>query len=578
MDAGPTTSPLGRAEPLAPVHAVPLPRAGGGRDPLMWLGVALLVAGAALPHRLLADAVAAAGGAADLHDGFLLLRVVLAGVGVFLAAAAHWELGRSCIGVVRVPAAEGAWLDRSHMAGLTALLLLATALRLPALDAQYWIDEMFTVVDFVRPSFIAIVTSFESQNNHPLYSLLANAVVAVMGESPSALRLPAMLFGVASIGAAYWFAVQVTSRTEAFLAAALLTVSYHHVWFSQNARSYTALLFFTLIGTGLFLRMCREQTASARATALAYAAVMTLAVYAHMTAALVVVGHFLVWTAAVAVRGRWRDAWRAAPLFAVAVAGAFSLVLYAPGLGHIAAGLDGGGEQVDMVWKNPLWMLMETARGLARGIPGGLPAVAVAAVLPLAGLVSYAARDRVLAALMIVPAVLTAALLVATGHNLWPRFFFFAAGFAILILIRGIFALVARQRFMPAHASATVITVILILGSTVLLPAAWGAKQDFTGARDYIESTRAPGEAVAVTGITDWVYHDFYATDFTSVEDAASLRRLTSTGERVWLVHVMPELIAALEPELWSAMQEFEEVATFRGTLAGGTVHIGVSR
>lgn len=548
------------------------------RDPLMWAGLVLIALGAALPHGALADAVVAAGGPAGLESGFRLLRIVAAATGVLLAGAAYGNVGHSGIGVVRPTAPAPIHWSVTDAIALSALVVLAIGVRVPALNAQYWLDEMFTVMDFVRPPFVAIVTSFESQNNHPLYSLLANALVSVFGESPWVLRLPAVLFGVAGVAALYWFAIQVTSRTEAVLSAALLTVSYHHVWFSQNARAYTALLCFALVGTGLFLRLCREQSTGLRSTALAYAAVMTLAVYSHMTAALIVAAHFAVWVIAVAVRGRWRDAWRTAPALAVAVAGSFSLVLYAPGLGHIASGLGGAGEQVEMVWKNPLWMLVETARGLARGVPGGVPTLAIAAIAPVAGVISFARRDRVLTALMLAPAVLTAAMLVATRHNLWPRFFFFAAGFAIVITVRGVFALAARQKWVPARPAAVTVTAAVIAASAALLPAAWGAKQDFTSALTYVQNARAPGDVVAVTGIADWVYHDFYPTDWTSVKDASSLRELASAEGRTWLVHVMPELIAARTPELWSEMQAFEEITTFRGTLAGGTVHIGVSR
>lgn len=579
MAAHPTASPpLASAELPVSGVAPTGPHRRAVLDPLLWIGGALVAAAAVLPHGPLAAAVAAAGGAPDLARGFLLLRLVLAATGLLLAGTAYWQLGRNSVGLVRLPLPARVSMLRSDALAVGALVLLAAALRVPALNAQYWIDEMFTVVEFVRPSFIAIVTSFESQNNHPLYSLLANAAVAVLGESPWVLRLPALLFGVASIGAVYWLAVQITDRTEALLATALLAVSYHHVWFSQNARSYTALLFFTLVGTGLFLRLCRERTGDARSTALAYAAFMTLAVYAHMTAALIVCAHFLVWAVAVSVRGRWQDAWRSAPAFAVALAGALSLCVYAPGLGHIASGLGGAGEQVDMVWKNPLWMLMETVRGLARGVPGGVPALAIAAIAPVAGLVSYARRDPVITALMIAPGILTAALLVATAHNLWPRFFFFAAGFVILVVVRGVFALAAAQRLVTPRTLGALVVALLVAGSALLLPAAWAPKQQFVEAMDHIERARAPGDVVAVTGIADWVYHDFYPTDWTSVEDAGTLRRLTSAPGRTWLIHIMPELIAARTPELWAAVEEFDEVATYRGTLAGGTIHIGVSR
>ena len=45
-----------------------------------------------------------------------------------------------------------------------------------------------------------------------------------------------------------------TSRLEAAGAALILTVSYHHIWFSQNARGYTAVLFFVVLSTYALLR------------------------------------------------------------------------------------------------------------------------------------------------------------------------------------------------------------------------------------------------------------------------------------------------------------------------------------
>ena len=80
---------------------------------------------------------------------------------------------------------------------------------------------------------------------------------AIFGDGPAALRLPAVLFGVASIAALYLFARRVTTVREALVAAALMTVSYHHIWFSQNARGYSALLFWTLVSSWLFARALR---------------------------------------------------------------------------------------------------------------------------------------------------------------------------------------------------------------------------------------------------------------------------------------------------------------------------------
>ena len=122
-----------------------------------------------------------------------------------------------------------------------------------------------------------MIGTYHSQNHHPLYSLLARVSYLAMGGADWAIRVPALLFGVASVWATYRFAREVTDRRESLLAAALLSVSYHHVWFSQNARGYSALLFLTLAGSTLFLRMLRAGPTAITRTAWLYGAVMALA-------------------------------------------------------------------------------------------------------------------------------------------------------------------------------------------------------------------------------------------------------------------------------------------------------------
>ena len=46
--------------------------------------------------------------------------------------------------------------------------------------------------------------------------------------------------------------------TEALPAYPLIATSYHHVWFSQNARAYTTLALLRLVTSGLLLRVLRD--------------------------------------------------------------------------------------------------------------------------------------------------------------------------------------------------------------------------------------------------------------------------------------------------------------------------------
>src|SRR5829696_6498101 len=126
--------------------------------------------------------------------------------------------------------------QRRALGALAFITVAAVVLRVIGLDHGLWYDEIVTLVQSVRPSLSTIVTQFPGANNHPLYSVAAHLSVAAFGEEAWSVRLPAMLFGVATVPLLFWLGSAVSDRREALLGAALLAVSYHHIWFSQNAR------------------------------------------------------------------------------------------------------------------------------------------------------------------------------------------------------------------------------------------------------------------------------------------------------------------------------------------------------
>ena len=136
--------------------------------------------------------------------------------------------------------------------------------------------------------FIGIGLVSKEVEKRSIYSLLAKLCLLWLGDTPFALRFPAVAFGLLGIGAVYALGRKVASAREGLLAAALLAVSYHHVWFSQNARGYTALAFFALSATLLLLRVLED---GHRRDALGYAVVAALGTYTHLTMACVVAAH-----------------------------------------------------------------------------------------------------------------------------------------------------------------------------------------------------------------------------------------------------------------------------------------------
>jgi hypothetical protein len=136
---------------------------------------------------------------------------------------------------------------------------------------------------------------------------------------------------------------------------------------------------------------------------------------------------------------------------------------------------------VATAWKSPLWFIAETVRGLNSGIPGGAVVLLAAALVGSAGVVSYTRQSRTVAALMMLPGLLTAAAVLVMEHNLWPRFFFFCAGFAVLIAVRGVFA-VCQILGKRGSTVATVALSAVTLASCLTVPRAWLPKQDYAGA------------------------------------------------------------------------------------------------
>ena len=171
----------------------------------------------------------------------------------------------------------------------------------------------------------------------------------------------------------------------------LLTLSYHHVWFSQNARGYTGLLFFTLLGTHEFLRMLSERAPRGFARPLRYGAWMALATLIHATAVFAVAAHGAVWLATLwTSRKQACGANRRVPalgfLFAVSLAWlVYALVL--PQFVHTLLRPTMPGATTE--WKDPLWLVRETLAGISRGLPGGAVTLAVGAFVALLGLRSF---------------------------------------------------------------------------------------------------------------------------------------------------------------------------------------------
>ena len=216
---------------------------------------------------------------------------------------------------------------------LAATCLLALVLRLWKLDASLWYDEVLTLTQFVRLPVQDIVTSYSTLNNHVFFSLQAHAAVALFGESAWALRLPAVLLGVATVPVLFALVRRIGAPLPwAQVSALLLATNYHHIWFSQNARGYTGLIFWCLLATIAFVAGSRR---SAPAPWIWFSLAAALALYTHLSAAFYLLSLGLIYAAMLpgALRGAggrtpgFASGW---PLVAIPLTLVLVVALYAP--------------------------------------------------------------------------------------------------------------------------------------------------------------------------------------------------------------------------------------------------------
>lgn len=99
----------------------------------------------------------------------------------------------------RGPSACQWWL----IAGALPIWLLASRLTL-----DFWEDEVYTLYDFAVLPISQIVSDYSAPNNHILYSLVLHPL-AMLSQSEPLLRLPSLLFGVATL----WIVFRIALRT-----------------------------------------------------------------------------------------------------------------------------------------------------------------------------------------------------------------------------------------------------------------------------------------------------------------------------------------------------------------------------
>lgn len=141
---------------------------------------------------------------------------------------------------------------------LLVIFAFGSALRIYKLDASLHLDEIRTVIYFAEKPISYIMTHYPIANNHILHSILVHISMALFGESEVAIRLPAFLLGVLSIPLIYKVGKELFDERVGLVSAFLLSISTYHIWWSQQARGYIGLVFFSLLSLLFFLKAIKS--------------------------------------------------------------------------------------------------------------------------------------------------------------------------------------------------------------------------------------------------------------------------------------------------------------------------------
>ena len=467
---------------------------------------------------------------------------------------------------------------------LAMLTLVGAGLRFWGANACLWIDEINCLRKAIRPPMSEIVTTFHGDIQHPLYCVLARVSIVGLGESPWALRLPAILFGIAVIPLVYGVARIALTRGESLFVAGLMAVSYHPVWFSQNARGYTALLFWTLLGTYWLYQGVVQRRG---ACLFGFAVAAALGAYTHLSMAIVVAGQGLAVFIYLATAGRhqWRTAWRPVVL-SLGASGLLTVLIYSP---MLPAMIQFFGTPSKMQGTStPSWAMFEAMRAFQFGFQGLLGAfflvgLAAGVIVVGWGTWSLARRDPLFCLLCTVPVVFTAIGIVLARGTLYPRYVFFGMGFGLILGVHGLFACggwIGPRWFIRSADSTRCSTIgpvalagLLLLLTALTLPRNYQSpKQDFAGAVRFFETEVDARDPVATLGAARWAFLDYFGLPWALLESPEQLQRMLQDPRPLWVVYTFERYIpASLRESIHANMDLYRKLP---GTLRQGEVYI----
>jgi len=418
-------------------------------------------------------------------------------------------------------------------------LVIGGVLRCWNIDQSFWWDEIWSTMTYVKAhSLWDVVSSLGYYfNNHILYTLLARAFIAVLGESELVARLPAVLMGLLAIAVLFQCGKAFLGVSAGCLASLLLAFSAFHIDHSSEARGYSGLVLFSVLSSYYFIKGLKDNRSTSW---LAYVLFTVLGFYAHIFMIAVSVSQFvsslifaggLKWAS-----GRIEITQRALRSFFLALlcAGITTLLVYSPVLPAFFRNL--GRMQVVTVSRVPFTVsLLQSLLPGCNSSTGGI----AYGILMIAGLFGILKKDFTLFIYVLVLCVFPLFLyLVINPMFVFERYFIFALPAVLLIVSQGIVGLTTKLQGMYKNGAIIVVLALIVflqvpaIGTTLNRD-----RQNYREAISYVEGEMSDetGDLIFAIGYAG-AHFQYYASDSTIVlpETFDELSSLMQGKERVW--------------------------------------------
>jgi len=172
---------------------------------------------------------------------------------------------------------------------LIIIVLLGSLLRIKGLTYQsYWLDELYSV-DFSSPTHnLGTMLSLTLNDLHPpLYQTLLWVLYHLFGYSELVGKMFSAIMGILSVIAIYFLGKELFNKQIGLYASFFAATNYFLIYYSQETRSYSLLLLFSIISYTYLIKVFNETT---RKNILLYWLCTIVLLYTHYF------GFFLVFT------------------------------------------------------------------------------------------------------------------------------------------------------------------------------------------------------------------------------------------------------------------------------------------